>query len=313
MSFSKDVKEECLRLDIGDGCCRFAWLVAIVRNNAYIEMYKDNINIVVQTKNALIARRVFELIKTLYNYTPSIIMKKGQTLSKTVYIVRINDMPIVRNLLKRSGIKRYSNAQKYVKIRLKRCCMIAYINGLFIINGSINCPSKSYHLEITNSNKMLALENKKILDELGIDFKLVERKEHYVLYIKNGESIVNFLNIVGAHKALFEFENIRVVKDVKNNVNRVINCETANLEKMVNTSVRQVRCIEYIDKTIGIDKLPNKLRDIAYIRLENKELSLKDLGQMLTPVLGKSGVNYRLKKIEEIATTLMNKANQNRL
>lgn len=307
MSFSKDVKEEILRLSMVKGCCRLAWLTAVVRNSAIVEMQKDMIDILIQTKNALIARRIFEVVKVLYGYTPPIVMRKVH--AKTVYTVKIDDTDVVRDLLKKSGIERYSGAMKYNRIQVSKYCFKAYICGLFLVNGSINCPNRSYHLEITNANEMFAAENREILDKVGMDFKIVERKGIYVLYIKDGESIVDFLNIVGAHKALMEFENVRVVKDVKNNINRVINCETANLEKTVNASVRQVRCIEYIDRTIGIEKLPHRLREIARIRLENRELSLKDLGQMLTPVLGKSGVNYRLKKIEQIATKLMDKAN----
>lgn len=307
MSFAKEVKEEILRRNIEKRCCGVSWLVAVVRNNANIEIQRDIINIVVQTKNALIARKIFELTKTLYGCTPSIAMKKIYT--KTVYTVRITNKDTVRDMLAKSGIQRYAKATKYSNIQIAKCCQKAYISGLFLVNGSINCPNRSYHLEITNTNEMLAIQNKEILKEIGIDFKMVERKGMYVLYIKDGESIVNFLNIVKAHKALMQFENVRVVKAVKNDVNRVINCETANLEKIVNTSVRQVKCIEYIERTIGINKLPLRLREIARIRLDNKELSLKDLGQMLAPRLGKSGVNYRLKKIEQIAMDLMNKAN----
>lgn len=305
MSFSKDVKEEILRQEIRKRCCKFAWLIAIVRNSASVEIQKGIINIVIQTKSALIARRVFEFVKLLYGCASRIVMKKIH--SSTVYNVVIKDMSVVGDILKRAGIERYAKAIKYTKIDIAKCCKRAYIRGLFLVNGSINCPSKSYHLEITNANGVLALQNKEILKEVGIEFKTVERKELCVLYIKDGESISNFLNIVKAHKALMEFENVRVVKDVKNNINRVINCETANLEKVVNTSVRQLKCIEYIDKTIGIDNLPLRLREIARIRQDYKELSLKDLGQMLTPALGKSGVNYRLKKLEQIAMELMNK------
>ncbi|MBP5427247.1 MAG: DNA-binding protein WhiA [Clostridiales bacterium] len=309
MSFSSDVKEEILRLNIKRESGGFAWLVAIIRNSANVDINKHKINIVVQTKNALIARKIFEALKILYGYMPPIIMKKVQ--ASTVYTIRMNDDSVVLDLLKRAGIERSKGAIKYQKIYLLDNVKREYIRGLFLVNGSINCPQKNYHLEIINDNIMLAIENEKILKDLGLDFKIVERKDQYVLYVKNGEGVVDFLNVVKAHKALMEFENIRVVKELKNNVNRMINCETANLEKVVNTSVRQVMCIEYIEKTIGIDKLPYRLREIARLRLQNRELSLKDLGQMLTPALGKSGVNHRLKKIEEIASKLATKTNEN--
>ncbi len=130
------------------------------------------------------------------------------------------------------------------------------------------------------------------------------RKDNYVVYIKEGEQIVDLLNIVGAHQALLKLEDIRVLKNVRNNINRLVNCETANLSKTIDASMKQVENIRIIDEKMGINKLPNTLREIAELRLEYSEASLKELGEMLSPPVGKSGISHRFRKIESIADDL---------
>jgi len=138
----------------------------------------------------------------------------------------------------------------------------------------------------------------------------VERKDNYVVYLKEGEQVVDLLNIMGAHTALLKFENTRIYKEMRNNVNRIVNCETANLTKTINASVKQIENIEYIRDTAGLDSLPQNLREIAELRLNYREASLKELGQMLTPPLGKSGINHRLRKIEQVAEDIRSKKNR---
>ena len=311
MSFSREVKEEILRLDTENKCCKISELVAIVRNSADMLLNDNNINILLQTKNALIARKIFELIKDIYMLPTSIEIKKGSK-NSGLYILKIDNQSIVSDILKKASIKckvkddrltiKYLSISKDIKN--SKCCQRAYIRGFFLVNGSINTPQKNYHLEIVNTNYMLALENNEMISKYGLFPKIITRNDNYIIYLKDGENIADFLNIIKAHKALMKLENIRVIKEVRNNVNRIINCETANLEKTVNTAIRQVEDIKYIEKTIGINTLPKNLQEIAYIRLKNKDLPLKELGQMLNPVLGKSGVNHRLKKIEKIAQIL---------
>ena len=132
----------------------------------------------------------------------------------------------------------------------------------------------------------------------------MKRKENYVVYIKEGEQIVDVLNIIGAHQALLKLEDIRVLKDIRNNINRLVNCETANLGKTINASVKQIENIEIIDKYMGLNKLSNNLREVAELRLENFDASLKEIGLMLDPPVGKSGINHRFRKIEELADKL---------
>jgi len=175
------------------------------------------------------------------------------------------------------------------------------VRGSFLGAGSINNPKKTYHLEIVFSNKNNALFIKDIVDTYEIDSKELTRNQNYSLYIKEGEDISKFLALIGASSAVLEFEEIRVIKDMRNNVNRIVNCETANINKIVNTAVRQVEDIKLIQSKGKFKELPENLQEIAILRLENKDVSLLELGQMLKKPIGKSGVNHRLKKISEIA------------
>ena len=167
-------------------------------------------------------------------------------------------------------------------------------------------PERTYHLEIICHNKILAAELKKLMHDFNLNAKIIKRKGNYVVYLKEGENIVDFLNVIGAHLALLELENIRILKGMRNDVNRIVNCETANLQKTVDASVRQAESIRYIRDNLGFDKLPDNLREIAQLRLQYSDASLKELGEMLEPPLGKSGVNHRLRKLDKIAEDMKN-------
>lgn len=180
----------------------------------------------------------------------------------------------------------------------------AFIRGSFLGSGSINDPKKKYHIEISLENKEYANILKNILNEFNIIFKELERKSSYSLYSKDGEEISKFLALIGASKAVINFEEIRVIRDIRNNVNRKVNCETANLNKTVNAAVRQIEDIKFIYNSKAEDKLSDSLKEIANLRMENPDISLVELGKLLKEPIGKSGVNHRLKKIQEIANEL---------
>lgn len=167
--------------------------------------------------------------------------------------------------------------------------------------GSISDPEKSYHAEFVNSREEHSKGICKLLEGFGITGRIILRKNYYVTYVKESEQISDLLALMGASNSVLEFENVRAVKETRNQINRVINCETANLDKIVDTSVRQINSIKVLKKYKAIDTLPDHLRELAYLRLNHSNASLKELGEMLNPPLGKSGVNHRLRKIEEIA------------
>ena len=187
----------------------------------------------------------------------------------------------------------------FYRIEKNECCARAYIRGAFLEGGYVNDPENSYHLEIIQHNIKNAEFLVRIFEVFGLNFRILKKKEKIYIYIKDAESISTVINIIGAHKALLNFENIRALHEMRNNINRVVNCETANLSKTLDASVRQVKIITEIAEKVGLSALPKDLQEIAEARLTNPDMSLKELGESLENKLGKSGVNHRLKKIEE--------------
>ena len=184
------------------------------------------------------------------------------------------------------------------------CCRRAYIRGAFISVGSVNDPEKNYHMEFVLADKFVAEQLRELINSFELDAKVVERKDHYVVYLKEGEQIVDLLNVMEAPLALMDLENVRIVKEMRNDINRKVNCETANLNKVVGAAVKQLEDIDYIEETIGLSRLPEQLEEIARLRLEYPDKSLKELGSFLSTPVGKSGVNHRLRKISNIAEML---------
>lgn len=190
----------------------------------------------------------------------------------------------------------YNINKEYSKEELK-----AIIRGAFLGSGSLNEPNNTYHLEIILSNEEKKEYILRIIDEFNIGCKSLKRKKGYSIYIKDGEEISKFLALVGANHSVLKYEEIRVVKDTRNNINRIVNCETANLNKTINAAIEQIEAIKYLKQAGKFDKLPENLKEIANLREENPDATLLELGQMLKEPIGKSGVNHRLKKIQEIA------------
>ena len=177
----------------------------------------------------------------------------------------------------------------------------SFLRGAYMASGSISDPEKSYHLEFVSHNLNFSQNFSKLLNKYNIKSQVMQRKDVYIIYIKESESISDLLNIIGAHKSMFKFEDIRIEKQMRNNINRIVNCETANLSKISKAFVRQKKAIEYIIQKKSIDYLPIDLKEIALLRLENEEVSLKELGEKLSMPITKSSVNHRLNKIEKIA------------
>ena len=184
------------------------------------------------------------------------------------------------------------------------CCKRAFIRGAFLSAGSMSDPEKSYHFEIVCTSEPKAEQLRDLINEFDFDAKIVARKKNHVVYIKEGAQIVDILNVMEAHVALMNLENVRIIKEMRNSVNRQVNCETANINKTVSAAVRQIEDIHYIEERAGLDSLPENLREIAEVRLKYPDAALKELGTCLQPPVGKSGVNHRLRKIAEIAGKL---------
>jgi len=240
----------------------------------------------------------------LYGINVEMSIRRSRKLKKhIVYMLVLTCSKGLKKVLSDVNIKTSDTVEylPYAGTINRKSGLKAYLRGAFLASGSMSDPEKTYHLEIICHNHVLAKELNEIMDSFNLNAKVIMRKGSHVVYLKEGENIVDFLNIIGAHSALLELENIRILKEMRNNVNRIVNCETANLQKTVNASVRQVDNIRYIRDNLGFEKLPENLRDIAQLRLKYSDASLKELGEMLSPSLGKSGVNHRLRKLDIIA------------
>lgn len=297
MSFSSDVKKELLAIEDTARHCQIAMLSAFVN---ICGLYDGN-KIIITNENSEVINKVVQLLQVILDFKPEVV-REG-----SYYKIFIEDNSIVRNIANITGLSddtMYSDFVINPVVVSAVCCKRAYIRGAFICAGSITDPEKNYHLEFSNSDYDHCSDLKKIIQSFGIEAKIVERKNHYILYIKEGEQIVDTLNIMSAHKALMELENVRIVKDLRNNLNRIVNCETANINKVVSASVKQINAIEYIKSTVGLSYLTPQLREMAEIRLQYPDMSLKELGAMLSRPVGKSGVNHRLSKIMQIEKEL---------
>jgi DNA-binding protein WhiA len=310
MSFSSDIKDELIRVDCKQ-CCRKSEIAAILRTGLILRKTKSKKSLTFITEHGLLSRYLYSQIKHIVKKGPDIYGQKTPRLKKhVVYRIDFNnffDNDEQKAFLEDIGIffDVEKEAVEYHRYDIEdRCCIRSYLRGGFLSVGSLTNPDKSYHLELNFQNKMIQTEYMSFMEYFNLKPKHITRKSYEIVYIKEGQDIVDYLNVIGAHNALMEMENVRIMKEMRNQVNRIVNCETANLEKTVNASVNQVECIKYIDSVMGLEYLPPPLKDIARLRLENIDASLSELGKMLSPALSKSGVNHRLKKLEKIADNL---------
>ncbi|MGG3891390.1 DNA-binding protein WhiA [Metabacillus fastidiosus] len=307
MSFASETKKELTNLELKP-CCVKAELAALIRMNGSLSFSNRHIVLDIQTENAAIARRIYTLIKRQYEVTVELLVRKKMRLKKNnVYIVRLNEN--ARGILEDLDIL----GENFTFIRhiskdlvKKKCCRRSYIRGAFLAGGSVNNPeTSSYHLEIFSLYKEHNDSLCELMNTFQLNSKTLERKKGFITYLKEAEKITEFLNIIGAHQALLRFEDVRIVRDMRNSVNRLVNCETANLNKTIGAALRQVENIKYIDERIGLDSLPDKLREIARLRVEYQDVTLKELGEMVSSgTISKSGINHRLRKLDEIAEQL---------
>ena len=253
----------------------------------------------------------FKILKEHFGIHTEIMIKKNNSLKKNnIYIILISEEEGVKSLLKEVGIIKETinvfSLDYNIPKNIIECdeCRRAYIRGAFLGGGSISNPEKTYHLEFVTHNEDYAKDLSDLINSYNLNSKVIKRKNSYIIYLKEGEQIVDLLNIIGAHASLLELENVRIMKEMRNNVNRLVNCETANLSKTVNAAVRQVESIKFIEREIGLGRLPKNLRDVAELRIKYPDESLRELGKMLNPPVGKSGVNHRLRRIEKIADEL---------
>ncbi|MBR5588739.1 MAG: DNA-binding protein WhiA [Phascolarctobacterium sp.] len=303
MSFSNDVKNELSRLETNDVCCDKAEVLGVLRMSGAIVIRGMNIGIHFSTENAALARRVLQILKNNYQVQTEVVITRSRRLKKNNrYQVRVLPAPQVSIAMNELQLLSMESDLKNPLLS-KQCCKRAFLRGAFLGGGSISRPSSDYHLEMVTGNEDFAHSIIKVMHTFSMKAKLTDRKNDYIVYLKDGESITNFLRVIGAHNSMMELENVRVLKEMRNNVNRRVNCETANLGKVVKAAVRQVNCIKFIDEHMGLSELPQALQDTARLRLEYPDASLNELVEY-SGGIGKSGINHRLKKLQEMAVGL---------
>jgi cell division protein WhiA len=303
MSFAARTKKELTLLDLKP-CCKRSELAAMIRMNGTVLIQNKRISLDVTTENAAIARRMYTLLKQMFGVHAELLVRKKMRLKKNnIYMMRVPFQ--VQEILKELGISNDNLtfvAGVNPELVKKSCCKRSYLRGAFLAGGSVNDPEgSSYHLEIASSDLQHSEALLEVINSYGLNAKLIDRKKSYVVYLKEVEKIIEFLNIIGAHQALLKFEDIRIVKGMRNQVNRLVNCETANLNKTIEASVRQIENIRLLQRVVGLENLPQKLREVAELRLQFPDINLKELGEMLPSKVSKSGVNHRLRKLDDLA------------
>lgn len=306
MSFASEMKKELTQVESSEISMK-AELSAMIRMNGSLSFANKQLSLDVQTENAAIARRMYTILKKLYNYKIELLVRKKMRLKKNnVYICRLRDgaKELLENLDILSGNFLFNHTIS-PELIASESSKRSYLRGAFLAGGSVNNPETSaYHLEIYSLYQEHGEALKDLMNSFGLNAKTIERKKGFVTYLKEAEKISDFMSLVGAHQGMMKFEDVRIVRDMRNSVNRLVNCETANLNKTIGAAIRQVENIKYIDSILGIEQLPDKLQEIARLRVAYQDVTLKELGEMMTSTVSKSGINHRLRKIDEIADTL---------
>ena len=287
MSFSRDVKEELINHIPKSRHCQIAELSGIVAFGEKVQRSGENTKNILAIADASTVRKYFTLLYKTRNITED--------------ISEYNDEDIIKFAKKAEIPSTLSNFDEL--ILQQPCCKRSYIRGAFLVAGSISDPNKGYHFEIVCKDESEADRLIRNMNFFEVEAKKVRRQEKFVVYLKEGAQIVEILRVMEAPKSVMELENVRVVKEVRGTINRKVNCETANISKTVSAAVKQIEDIRLIDANLGLANLPETLQEIAEIRLANPDTPLQDLGQLLDPPIGKSGVNHRLKRLSAIAET----------
>jgi DNA-binding protein WhiA len=285
-SFSSQVKEELAKRISPARHCQIAELAAIMNFcGQYGRDAGGGYTVGFQTENEAVVRKGFTLLKKTYNIDTDIALNEIEMQGILQKIGSLNK-PVSALLLKNS------------------CCQRAFLRGAFLSVGSMSDPAKSYHLEFDCCDAEKAEQLRELMKGFEIESKIILRKKYHVVYLKEGSGIVDLLNVCEAPVSLMNVENLRILKEMRNSVNRRVNCETANIARTVSAAARQVEDIQYLQLHYGFQNLPDNLREMAEIRLENPDTPLKELGEYFQPPLGKSGVNHRLRKLSELADTI---------
>lgn len=304
MSFSSTAKSEICRIAIGSDCCELAELTALLHTAGSIHISGHGVALRLDTEHAGVARRAFQIIKSLYGMSAKMEMHTNRLKHNHIYALLIDPgtaqtVVLDTHLMDPDGIRMSAEAAAQ-----RECCRIAFVRGAFLGGGSVTNPERRYHMEFVCSQKDFAEQLLNIMVQLGVTAKMIMRGQSFVVYLKESDAIVTLLTMMGAHTAILNMENIRIFKSMRNDVNRKVNCDSGNLSKTVNASLQQQDYIETIRDCMGLEALSTPLREIANARLDFPEATLGELAETLGT--SKSTVNHRLRKLGSIALQLKN-------
>ncbi len=315
MSFSADTKDELARLPLGKPCCMLSELSALMQTSASLSVRgAGQVRLAFRVENAGLARRIFLLLRALFSASPSLHFIRHNRLGGQRSSVLTLEKEDAQKLLTALGMMVAGEDGEMHLVRtsprnaaFRQCCRKAFLRGAFLGAGSLSNPEKGYHFEIVAQDLSLAAFLVKMMEKSGLPAKQMVRKGTNVVYLKESEQIVSVLGLMGASQALLSLENTRVHKHVMNYVNRMMNCDASNMEKQLDASNRQVEAIRALSLKGALDALPPSLRQVARLRLSQPDATLSQLGEMLDPPLGKSGVNHRLRRIVALSQALDSK------
>lgn len=297
MSFSADLKLELSEIQPHAQHCRIAELAGLV---SLLGKYFDK-KILIRIENEVVFNKICRLLRKTFDIAPEMMYT---SMSSGINILELSDI-LADEIIKTLKLREEDGILSVDNVVFQRsCCKRAFLRGVFLAVGSISSPEKKHHFELDLPDEEKTVQIMEVMKSFDISPKRVERRGSFVVYLKDGDEISNILSVIEASGSLMSFENMRIVKDIRNSINREVNCETANIGRIAGAAVKQMEDIDYITKTRGREYLPDSLRVIAELRAENPLLSLKELGELVDPPIGKSGVNHRLRRISMIADRL---------
>jgi len=305
MSFTAEVKEELARVENRKPCCANAELSALVRVEGTLHYTgSGRMRLEIATETAPVARKVIKLLRSVFDLTTELTVRRSVLHKSNNYLITVVSQPALAAALIELGILDKDHSPLYsvpVWLVKKDCCAIAYLRGMFLGGGFVADPHGDFHFELTAESEPVANDLVTLMKRFGIGARVTSRRGSYAVYLKGAEPIVTFLALVGAHRALLRTEDVRILKEMRNDVNRLVNAETANIQKTAAASADQVAAVRSLERQRGLDALPPALREIAYLRLENPDVSLRELGELADPPLSKSAVYHRIRRLEELA------------
>jgi cell division protein WhiA len=305
MSFTAEVKDELSRVTPRKACCPRAELAALLRVEGTLHITgSERFRLEIATETAPVARKTIKLLHQLFGLKTELTVRRSILHKANNYLITVPAQPALPQALNELGILDDTLGVSYglpPRIVRKDCCAVAFLRGAFLGGGFVADPHGDFHFELTAEHEELALDLAALMQRFGMDARVTHRRGSYAVYLKGAEPIVTFLALVGAHRALLRAEDVRVMKSMRNQVNRIVNAETANLVKSAEAAILQLDDIHLLVSTRGLDGLPPALQELAELRLAYPDVSLRELGELADPPLSKSAVYHRIRRIEELA------------